>query len=78
MNNYVNINKNHFILLFIAQKVYTTPATIVREEFLCPTNFGNGNYADPATCRRFYQASTFEDNIYVYIALNACNINPIK
>jgi hypothetical protein len=26
-----------------------------KEEFVCPTNVGNGNFADPATCRRFYQ-----------------------
>lgn len=23
--------------------------------FVCPEVGGNGNYADPATCRRFYQ-----------------------
>ncbi|KAF5289124.1 hypothetical protein FQA39_LY15226 [Lamprigera yunnana] len=26
-----------------------------REEFQCPRSLGNGNYADPQTCRRFYQ-----------------------
>lgn len=26
-----------------------------KEEFECPTNWGNGNFADPVTCRRFYQ-----------------------
>lgn len=25
------------------------------ETFACPETGGNGNYADPATCRRFYQ-----------------------
>lgn len=25
------------------------------EEFTCPEDVGNGNFADPATCRRFYQ-----------------------
>ncbi|KAB0798800.1 hypothetical protein PPYR_06680 [Photinus pyralis] len=25
------------------------------EEFTCPEGLGNGNYADPQTCRRFYQ-----------------------
>lgn len=25
------------------------------EEFQCPQATGNGNFADPATCRRFYQ-----------------------
>ncbi|CAH2211386.1 jg21353, partial [Pararge aegeria aegeria] len=28
------------------------------EEFVCPEGTqGNGNFADPATCRRFYQVS---------------------
>ena len=26
-----------------------------KKEFECPENGGNGNFADPATCRRFYQ-----------------------
>uniref|UniRef100_A0A1A9WPM0 Chitin-binding type-2 domain-containing protein n=1 Tax=Glossina brevipalpis TaxID=37001 RepID=A0A1A9WPM0_9MUSC len=26
-----------------------------KEEFQCPSNIANGNYADPVTCRRFYQ-----------------------
>lgn len=26
-----------------------------KEEFECPPNAGNGNFADPVTCRRFYQ-----------------------
>lgn len=26
-----------------------------KEEFECPPNSGNGNFADPVTCRRFYQ-----------------------
>jgi hypothetical protein len=25
------------------------------KEFTCPEGAGNGNFADPATCRRFYQ-----------------------
>lgn len=25
------------------------------EQFKCPEGQGNGNFADPATCRRFYQ-----------------------
>jgi hypothetical protein len=25
------------------------------KEFVCPEGAGNGNFADPATCRRFYQ-----------------------
>lgn len=33
------------------------PATTEKVEFKCPTDYGNGNFADPATCRRFYQVS---------------------
>uniref|UniRef100_A0A1B0FLW3 Chitin-binding type-2 domain-containing protein n=1 Tax=Glossina morsitans morsitans TaxID=37546 RepID=A0A1B0FLW3_GLOMM len=33
--------------------VLTTSAQ--KEEFQCPSNIANGNYADPVTCRRFYQ-----------------------
>jgi len=29
------------------------------EEFRCPEGQGNGNFADPATCRRFYQVIKF-------------------
>jgi len=29
------------------------------ETFVCPEVGGNGNYADPATCRRFYQVFCF-------------------
>uniref|UniRef100_A0A1B6H8U7 Chitin-binding type-2 domain-containing protein n=1 Tax=Homalodisca liturata TaxID=320908 RepID=A0A1B6H8U7_9HEMI len=35
-------------------------------EFVCPEGQGNGNFADPATCRRFYQCV---DN---YPYLNRC------
>jgi hypothetical protein len=30
-----------------------------KEEFECPTNVGNGNFADPVTCRRFYQVTSY-------------------
>lgn len=30
-----------------------------KEEFTCPQGVGNGNYADPATCRRFYQVFSY-------------------
>jgi hypothetical protein len=26
-------------------------------EYTCPEDGGNGNFADPATCRRFYQVT---------------------
>lgn len=29
------------------------------EEFTCPEGQGNGNFADPATCRRFYQVINY-------------------
>lgn len=32
-------------------------ATTEKEIFKCPAGFGNGNFADPSTCRRFYQVS---------------------
>lgn len=34
-------------------------ATTEKVEFKCPSGYGNGNFADPATCRRFYQVSFF-------------------
>jgi len=34
------------------------------EEYVCPENSGNGNYADPATCRRFYQVPTYLSIIF--------------
>lgn len=33
----------------------TSPPPEKHEEFACPSGYGNGNYADPVTCRRFYQ-----------------------
>jgi hypothetical protein len=30
-------------------------ATPPEKEYECPEGEGNGNFADPATCRRFYQ-----------------------
>jgi len=39
------------------------------EEFKCPEGQGNGNFADPATCRRFYQViytiNNLSDNNYI-------------
>lgn len=32
------------------------------EEFKCPEGQGNGNFADPATCRRFYQVNILKFN----------------
>lgn len=32
------------------------------EQFVCPEGTqGNGNFADPATCRRFYQVRFFDN-----------------
>lgn len=45
-----------------------------QEDFECPTNAGNGNYADPVTCRRFYQVSVslkFVQNIKNIIVLDS-------
>lgn len=44
-------NRGLFQHLFAAQ-------TKEKEEFTCPSHIANGNYADPATCRRFYQVSS--------------------
>lgn len=49
------------VTLVDAQQTPTEPRVIKKvedkksEEFSCPEDLGNGNYADPATCRRFYQ-----------------------
>lgn len=48
MENSLNAKQCTIFLFFIAAQ--KTP-----EEFKCPENDGNGNYADPATCRKFYQ-----------------------
>uniref|UniRef100_A0A1B0AX91 Uncharacterized protein n=1 Tax=Glossina palpalis gambiensis TaxID=67801 RepID=A0A1B0AX91_9MUSC len=37
-----------------------------KEEFQCPSNIANGNYADPVTCRRFYQHNN--ENYFIYLA----------
>lgn len=47
------------ILIFVIYPVCLTgqkptPAS-EREPFKCPEGYGNGNFADPATCRKFYQ-----------------------
>lgn len=45
----------NFWFLFTGQK--QAAASAPREEFKCPNGNANGNYADPVTCRRFYQVS---------------------
>lgn len=50
-------HQNIFILTiifkyFTGQKATPAPE---REAFKCPVGYGNGNFADPATCRKFYQ-----------------------
>jgi hypothetical protein len=46
------------------------------ETFVCPEIGGNGNYADPATCRRFYQVF-FINIIYIitFLLFNKLNNN---
>lgn len=41
------------------------------ETFVCPESGGNGNYADPATCRRFYQVlfDTEVCTFFIYIII---------
>lgn len=38
-------------------------------EFVCPEGAGNGNFADPATCRRFYQVSV--DTVFLFRYLSS-------
>lgn len=41
------------------------------EEFKCPEGQGNGNFADPATCRRFYQVNTLKfNNITIHMSFD--------
>ncbi|KAL0267516.1 UNVERIFIED_CONTAM: hypothetical protein PYX00_009768 [Menopon gallinae] len=42
-----------FVILIAAVSVGSQKKE--EKEFTCPEDAGNGNYADPATCRRFYQ-----------------------
>lgn len=46
-------NSYSFVILFIV--ITFISAQKEKEEFQCPTSVGNGNFADPVTCRRFYQ-----------------------
>lgn len=41
------LQSNYNALIFVGQKP--------DEEYKCPIDVGNGNYADPVTCKRFYQ-----------------------
>ena len=43
------------ILMFFFSVLKAQSKDKEKEEFECPTNVGNGNFADPVTCRRFYQ-----------------------
>nr|XP_023029804.1 uncharacterized protein LOC111517773 [Leptinotarsa decemlineata] len=36
------------------------------KEFECPQSTGNGNYADPATCKRFYQLIIYLESLNVF------------
>lgn len=38
-----------------------------QEEFECPQGAGNGNFADPATCRRFYQVNRYTIFFYIFL-----------
>lgn len=40
-------------------KIFSVICETTEETFVCPEVGGNGNYADPATCRRFYQVFFF-------------------
>lgn len=50
------MNKFHCKFIVFALAITSISAQSKdKEEFECPTNDGNGNFADPVTCRRFYQ-----------------------
>lgn len=53
--------------LFTGQKDKAPPAP--KEEFKCPVGYGNGNFADPVTCRRFYQVISFLPSFVAYFTL---------
>lgn len=44
------------------------------ETFVCPEVGGNGNYADPATCRRFYQVFETFNCINGYVYRVSCEV----
>jgi hypothetical protein len=60
------------------------------KEFICPEGAGNGNFADPATCRRFYQVklkivkraninlTAYFINLKIYLMLSRCEVLFIK
>uniref|UniRef100_A0A1B0CP06 Putative peritrophin-1 n=1 Tax=Lutzomyia longipalpis TaxID=7200 RepID=A0A1B0CP06_LUTLO len=41
--------------VLILTAFHTTSGQKPEEEYKCPIDVGNGNYADPKTCKRFYQ-----------------------
>ncbi|KAH1026937.1 hypothetical protein HUJ05_000526 [Dendroctonus ponderosae] len=46
--------KCFFYLIFI-YRIFTVDGQKKEDDFQCPSATGTGNFADPATCRRFYQ-----------------------
>lgn len=56
---FMAFDKITVFVLLSGQK--TAPPPEKREEFACPAGYGNGNFADPVTCRRFYQVSLVDD-----------------
>jgi hypothetical protein len=47
---------NYLIYLVIATSPFLVSGQDKKDDdYICPEGFGNGNYADPKTCRRFYQ-----------------------
>lgn len=46
-----------FFSLFTLVGQKSVQATTEKVEFKCPSGYGNGVFADPASCRRFYQVS---------------------
>lgn len=49
---------SHSIFVFVGQVGQREKPTAPLGEFKCPEGYGSGNFADPVTCRRFYQVSS--------------------
>lgn len=43
------------VLFYPTLKSLTTAQSKDKEDFECPNGVGNGDFADPTQCRRFYQ-----------------------
>lgn len=63
LSYFIPFDKITVFILLSGQKTSATPEK--REEFTCPFGYGNGNFADPVTCRRFYQVGLCKNLVFV-------------